>query len=126
MISEKTNNSPKIIINSKKNEIYFEGPSYMDSAHYFYSSIKEEIENYCKNNNKDLLIVFKFTILNSISYKSIFSILKSINKIYKNRKAIVNWCYEKDDEDSYEDGKLLEEAFDNIEFSFVEFEDFNI
>jgi hypothetical protein len=70
------------------------------------------------NTSKALNIIFNLTYFNSSSEKKIFNILESFSRIQKMGYPIqIDWYYEKDDDQMYEDGMELSEAV-NIPFNF--------
>ena len=56
--------------------------------------------------------------INSSSAKKLLEILKSIDRNCLVKEFIVNWYYDTDDEDSFENGKILEDLLKKASFNF--------
>lgn len=61
--------------------------------------------------------------LNSYCTTKLITILKKIsNVVFQDKKLVVNWYYEEDDEDILERGEHISESF-NIPFNFISTDD---
>ncbi|MBN2482126.1 MAG: DUF1987 domain-containing protein [Bacteroidales bacterium] len=75
--------------------------------------------NWAKALNSERVIAdIRLEYTNSSSTKKLLEILKSIDRNNSVREFIVNWYYEIDDEDSFENGKILAELLKKADFKF--------
>lgn len=104
----KTDLTPKVILDKKANKFLIEGNSYPENVKAFYSSIVSWIDEYIEDPNDKTRIEFKLNYYNSSSSKVIYEMLKRLTKILKNGKEIeIIWYYRPDDDDIKEAGKDL-------------------
>lgn len=124
---EKTNSTPEIIFDKDHCELSFKGASYPENANHFYEPIKTNIHN-CFNDlngkEKDVKIICKFTLLNSVSTRYMYEFFK-ISDLYSqhNKPVVVDWFYESDDEDMGGDGKIFKKSFKYLNFNIIGVDD---
>ena len=118
-------NKPYIKLDKGNCTLTMKGKSYPEHPSTFYNPILEELEK-CSEYMEGAVITIDLAleIMNSVSTKYIYHMIKTINETAKN--IIINWYYEEDDEDMKEEGKLFSSAFKNVHFKFHSVEDLTI
>jgi len=119
MIIREGLNTPYIKLDKENCKLTIIGKSYPEDASLFYTPLVEEIET-CKKNLKKSKITIKIAleIMNSVSAKYVFHIIKNIYESAKETDII--WYYEVDDECMLEEGGYFEESFPNSNFKLIE------
>jgi len=75
------------------------------------SEITDWIEGYMKNPAELTEVIISFEYLNSYGTKVLVSILQSISKvIHQNKKFVIHWYYDEDDEDILKRGEYVSSA----------------
>ena len=106
LIVEENSDTPKIILDSKKNLFEISGRSYPEDSLDFFKKILQWIDQYADKPNKKTTFVFKLVYFNSSSYKYFLDILYRLQKIKKKGYALeVLWYYRDGDLDIKESGK---------------------
>jgi hypothetical protein len=87
------------------------------------TELEEQIENWINEyiiNPPELTCVhIKLEYLDEINLKIYYSLLKKVESVkYKDKKFIINWYYEEDDEDILEKGEKISTIL-NIPFNFM-------
>ena len=115
-------NTPYVKLDKENCKLTIMGKSYPEDASLFYTPLVEEIET-CKKGLKESKITIKIAleIMNSVSAKYVFHIIKNIYESAKETDII--WYYEVDDECMLEEGGYFEESFPNSKFKLIEVED---
>jgi len=116
---ELTDNSPKVILDSDKGLIEFEGNSYPENTFEFYEPIDKWLKNYFDGNTADKTIVnFKLTYFNSSTTQIIFDIFDIICEgDYKELE--VNWFYDSKNKNGYEDYEDYSDEFPDLNIKAV-------
>lgn len=121
---EASENSPKVIMNSDKAFIEFEGKSYPENTFAFYRPITEWLKFFFKIYNKDnkdnevLNINFKFSYFNSATTQIIFEILDII-EVSEIKNIKISWFYDKENQNGYEDYEDYSEEFPALDINAV-------
>ncbi len=123
---EATKHKPGIHLNPDTNVFEFWGFSLPEDSISFYTPVFNWFNEW-KNNIPQLIaqsekvsLVFKFTYFNSSSFRAILEILLLFSKYQGLGLAVnVDWHYEKEDTQFYENGKELSEIT-HIPFNYVE------
>lgn len=117
-------NKPYIKLDKENCTLTLKGKSYPEHPSTFYEPILEELEK-CSEHMEGAVITIDLAleIMNSVSTKYIYHMIKTINETAKN--ITINWYYEEDDEDMKEEGKLFSGAFKNVHFKLHSVEDLN-
>jgi hypothetical protein len=115
-------NKPYVKLDKENCTLTLKGKSYPEHPSTFYNPILEELEK-CSEYMEGAVITIDLAleIMNSVSTKYIYHMLKTINESAKN--LIINWYYEEDDEDMKEEAQLFQGAFPNSEFKIICVED---
>jgi hypothetical protein len=114
--------TPYVKLDKENCILTFIGKSYPEHPDLFYNPIVDEIER-CKEDltNSKITINMALEILNSISTKYIFHLVKSL---YKSAMEIeVKWYYEEDDESMFEEGNYLKSLIPNSNFKLISVND---
>ena len=119
MIIREKLNTPYIKLDKETCKLTIIGKSYPEDASLFYTPLVEEIET-CKKDLKESKITIKIAleIMNSVSTKYIFQVIKEIYESAKETE--INWYYEADDECMLEEGGYFEDSFPDSNFKLME------
>jgi hypothetical protein len=114
LIFEKTESSPKVILDPDKNYFEISGESRPADVGSFYGEVLRWLDDYSllllKSQEIADPVVFNFDLeyFNSSSAKYILDFCKQIAAVRSKGRSIgVNWKYEEDDVDMYEAGKEM-------------------
>lgn len=111
-------NKPYVKLDKENCIITFKGKSYPEHPSTFYEPIIEEL-NKCSDHMEGEIITINLAleIMNSISTKYIYNIIKSIDE--SSKKLNINWYYEEDDDDMKEEGYVFKNFFKNSNFNII-------
>lgn len=113
---EPKRDTPKVEFKSSSGNLTIEGQSFPESSSDFFTPVIKWIEEFSEKENIDITLNFKLTYFNTSSSKAILDILDILDDQYADgKKPVINWYYEKDDEDIKESG---EEFAEDIDFTF--------
>ena len=118
---EKTRNTPAVTLS--RSECIFEitGSSFAENITDIYKTVLEWIEKEMPAIECELNCIFKFNVLNSVSYKNVIEIIMRLTHFVKTGKKInIHWFYHNDDEDNFAVGKDISELFD-IPFDLIKY-----
>ncbi len=117
-------NKPYVFLDKGKCTLTVKGRSYPEHPDEFYKPILEEVIK-CSDymEGSDITINLALEIMNSLSAKYIYKILKEIETT--SRTLVINWYYEDDDEDMKEEGMIFNSAFKYAKFHLKEVKDIN-
>jgi hypothetical protein len=121
ILLEKSQNSPKVIMNKSKGLIELEGKSYPENTFAFYRPITEWLKQYFKDyidENKITIINFKFLYFNSATTQIIFEILDIIEES-KVKNIKIYWFYDKENKNGLEDYEDYSEEFPMLNIKAV-------
>ncbi|MFP4060664.1 MAG: DUF1987 domain-containing protein [bacterium] len=117
--SEKTRETPEIILDKAKGEFIIRGRSYPGDVETFYKPVIDWLLEYRENPNDETVFHVEPEYLNSGSSKvfaNLFTILDEIIK--QGNKVLVKWHYYYDDEDMEELGRDFSQMR-NVSFEFI-------
>ena len=111
-------NKPYVKLDKENCIITFKGKSYPEHPSTFYEPIIEEL-NKCSDHMEGEIITINLAleIMNSVSTKYIYNIIKSIDE--SSKKLNINWYYEEDDDDMKEEGYVFKNFFKNSNFNII-------
>jgi hypothetical protein len=112
---EKSEDTPKIMLNKEKGIFEISGRSIPEDATAFYKPILEWIEEYKKSPNATTNFTFKFEYLNTSSSKLIQEILSAIEG---EEGVTVIWYYKTGDDDMKEVGEDFSSLASGVPFEF--------
>lgn len=118
---EGTGNTPQVILNADDGLISFDGKSFPGDAFTFYDPLLKWIKEYLETNEKDKIIVnIKFLYFNSSTSQILYDLL-DVLEVADGEKIEVNWYYQKDNKDAYEDYQDIAEEFESLKINTIEF-----
>jgi len=113
IILEETQDTPKIILDKENGLFEISGRSLPENAIKFFAPILNWMEDYLKSPNQLTIFEFKLDYFNSASIKSIYEIIKILEKISKNNFQVnIIWYYVNDDELMKNRGLEIKEMLD--------------
>jgi len=113
IILEETQDTPKIILDKENGLFEISGRSLPENAIKFFAPILNWMEDYLKSPNQLTIFEFKLDYFNSASIKSIYEIIKVLEKISKNNFQVnIIWYYVNDDELIKNRGLEIKEMLD--------------
>ncbi|MDY0201181.1 MAG: DUF1987 domain-containing protein [Bacteroidales bacterium] len=116
--------TPYVLLNAEAGEIRIEGRSIPENVIDFYYPILSWIDKYVEKAKEVTTIFFKLEYFNTSSSKRLFDIMKKVEVIASQpeKKVIINWYYEEDDEDIYFAGSDYKALISKVEFNLIEVE----
>ena len=117
-----TKSSPKIDFNSQTNILSIEGESYPENTTLFYEPIFTWIEEYLKNiTTQEAIFNIELIYFNSSSSKVLMDLFDTLEEASEeDKKVIVNWIYDEDNDASLEYGEEFAEDIESLTFNLVE------
>ncbi len=113
---------PDLVFSATTGNLKISGQSLPENATLLYSPVIEWIEEYSKEPAKKTVFSLRMKYYNTASSKMFFSIIKSLNVLYKAGSDIeIEWFYQDDDEDMLDAGEYLRDLVD-IPFHFISYE----
>ncbi len=100
-----TYNKPSIEFDTESGVLLIEGKSFTVNSSEFYKPLLYAITAYKKNTQPKTIVHFKLTYFNTSSSKSIMDVLRELESLNENSEVIINWYYEKGDNDMLDLGK---------------------
>jgi len=112
---QQEHNKPYIYLDEANCILKIKSESYPEYAEQFYEQILEYIKECLpKVKQNTVTINLAMTLMNSVSEKSIFQMVKLLTEV---NELIINWYYEDDDEDMEEEGKTWKALLKNVKFN---------
>jgi hypothetical protein len=113
-----TDKSPEVVLDSK-GFIMIKGRGLVLNKYKTPEKISGWIENYVNNPSETTEVFLAFEYLNSYSTTILVSTLRDLSQVrLKNKKFIIHWYYEDEDEDLFERGKNISSIL-NIPIDFI-------
>jgi len=116
---DKTQLSPKVVLDKENNFFLISGKSGVENAEAFYKPILNWFNNYFKNPNEHTEINLYLEYLNSASSVQIGKLMNIYTDNKNNCNITINWIYDIDDELMKEMGKEFQYMYE-IKFNFKE------
>jgi hypothetical protein len=110
-----TNKTPFVWF-TKGGELTIKGRSFPEDGGSFYDDVFDWINDYLKNPSSSTVLTIELEYLNDITSKYLLRIIKQLDKVCYH--LIVNWIYDKDDEDMFDLGQILSSSSKSC-FNFV-------
>lgn len=105
IILDETQDTPKVILDTKSDKFWFSGTSIPENSKKFYEPIIQWVTDYIKQPNKETVVSFKMKYFNTSSTKSLLDIMDLFKELAREGKPlIINWYFPEEDEDMYEAG----------------------
>ena len=122
LIIERTQETPEINFNSKSGVLKISGRAYSNDINMFYKKLNIWLEEYLKHPSDITTLELQLDYYNSIFIKLLYYFFeKSKIVIQKDRKLIIKWHHQKDDEDSIDDAIRISKII-NLPIEKVEYE----
>lgn len=117
---ESTDVTPSFKLDLRERTMEFKGRSLSCASQRFFKPIMQQIENAFERGTNTMTANFDFEYFNTSSSKCVFDILKKL-AMYKSSGAnvIINWVYEKYDEDMKEAGEDYENIL-GVSFNYIQ------
>ena len=115
-----TEDSPQVILDTGENILELSGRSLPEDVNTFYEPVLSWIEEYAKDPGDNTIVNIQLEHFNTSSSKCILDVFKMLEAIYKAKhEVLINWHYEKDDEDILEAGEDYKSLI-GIPFKMIE------
>lgn len=112
---------PDLVFSATTGDLRISGQSLPENANLLYSPVLEWIEEYSKIPAKKTVFSLKMKYYNTASSKMFFSIIKSLNLLFKAGSDIeIEWHFQDDDEDMLDAGEYFRDLVD-IPFKFISY-----
>jgi hypothetical protein len=112
---------PDLVFSATTGDLRISGQSLPENANLLYSPVLEWIEEYSKTPAKKTVFSLKMKYYNTASSKMFFSIIKSLNLLFKAGSDIeIEWHFQDDDEDMLDAGEYFRDLVD-IPFKFISY-----
>jgi len=107
---EGTHKTPSIDFNSEQGLLEIRGRSNPENSKIFYNPLLEWVDDYVNQPPEKTTVVVQLEHFNTISSKSLLDLFRRLKTIMiSNKELVVNWYYERDDEDLLDAGKNYED-----------------
>ncbi len=118
---EPTQCTPKIILDSEKGTLLFEGHSLPENPISFYKPVKNWIEKYLEDPPRETFVKFNLDYFNTASSKVIMDIIEMLTLLDNDQHHItIEWHYQMDDEDTLEAGEEFAHLSE-LDFTFISY-----
>ncbi len=123
MIIKGTPKTPHVRLN-KEGEIFLEGRSIPENTLDFYDPINKWLDGYCLAPKQQTVMNVKLEYFNTSSSKCLLDLFKKLERLQEEKyDVLVNWFFEKEDEDMQEAGEDYR-AIVNVPFQIIEVNEF--
>jgi hypothetical protein len=107
-----TESTPKVVLDPE-GVIVIKGRSLNKNADNIYLEVENWINIYVSNPAELTYVEISFEYFNNVNSKIFNSLLKKISTVsLKNKKVVINWYYEEDDEDMLAYGESISSTLD--------------
>ena len=121
----KTELSPKVILDKENNIFLISGKSIVENAHEFYSPVLTWFKSYFNNPNNSTELILYLEYLNSSSSFQIANLIELFSENQDSKNLYITWLYDSDDEIMKETGKEFKYSdFTNFELKELKDEDY--
>ena len=97
--------TPSITLDPSQGKFEVSKRSLPEDAAGFYAPVLEWMNNYAKSPKEITTFVFDLEYFNTSSAKQLFKLLNILEHISKTKKVLVQWCYDKGDDDMLASGE---------------------
>jgi len=112
---------PDLVFSAETGMLKVSGQSLPENATLLYGPVLQWIEEYSKTPAPQTVLSLKMKYYNTASSKMFFSIIKSLNLLYKGGCDVeIEWHYQDDDEDMLDAGEYFRDLVD-IPFKFISY-----
>lgn len=118
---EPTSETPGVYLNANEGTFKFEGKSYPENVHDFYSNVLTYIQTYVQNPQKKTILEFTWSYYNTATSKIMVKIIKELKIVVEKGSEIeIKWNCKATDDLMIEKGEELKELLD-VNFSVIQF-----
>lgn len=123
IVIESTPKTPAINFDFENGLLEIRGRSIPENSIEFYRPIVESLEKYGSSPKPVTTVNIQLEYFNTSSSKCILDVLKKLESLHKNgNQLVINWYYERDDEDMLEAGEDYQ-AIINVPFKMIQVEE---
>lgn len=116
---EKTEDTPKILLNPEQNKFIISERSLPENAIEFYQPVFDWFANYMNNPNPTTNLDMQLEYFNTATAKQIAKLLILMEKLSVKSDVTIRWHYEQDDADMQASGSRYAKLI-NVNFEFIE------
>jgi len=122
LIKEKTEYTPRIVMDSNKHLIDIEGDSFPENTYDFYRPMMDWINSYFSTVYNEITTVnIEINYFNSSSSQLFFDFFDILEESVKNgSKIVINWIYVAKNESTLEAGEDFCEEFEILNINMIE------
>jgi hypothetical protein len=119
---ESTKYTPEIYFDAEKNILSIRGESYPENTADFYAPVFSWLKKYLKQaGNETITVHIELTYFNSSSSKILLDFFDMFEEATGDgRQIMINWVYEKEDEETHQYGEEFQEDFDSLTFNCIQ------
>lgn len=117
-----TDDTPEIAFDALNTTLNIKGNSYPENTFEFYNPILDWVKDYLEQtDHRQLTVNINLLYINSSSSKVLFNFFNLLEGfVGKGKEITVNWHYETDDIDSFEEGEDFKMMTEDLQFNIVE------
>jgi len=119
---ESTKYTPEIYFDAEKNILSIIGESYPENTADFYAPVFSWLKKYLKQaGNETITVHIELTYFNSSSSKILLDFFDMFEEANGDgRQIMINWVYEKEDEETHQYGEEFQEDFESLTFNCIQ------
>ena len=118
--TKKTEDTPEITLDKEKGIFSITGNSYPDDPVEVYKPAVDWLKEYVKSPNDQTIFDLQFSYMNTSSSKQVVDMMSILEEIPSDKEVIVNWHYDKMDEDMEFEGETLQSTV-NVKIELIGF-----
>lgn len=108
-VCEKKTDTPQITFKPETGELLIKGRSLPENAESFYQPVLDWMEAYLAEEPAEITLTIDLEYFNSSSVKQLLNLLILLeNQVVNDRKVLIIWCYDEEDELMEMKGRELE------------------
>jgi hypothetical protein len=119
---ESTKYTPEIYFDAEKNILSIRGESYPENTADFYAPVFSWLKRYLKQaGNETITVHIELAYFNSSSSKILLDFFDMFEEATGDgRQIMINWVYEKEDEETHQYGEEFQEDFESLTFNCIQ------
>ena len=120
LILDESKHTPRIVCNGQKGEISIVGKACHEDTFEYYEPVMQWIEDYFNDTPKKVTTInLEITSFNANGSILFFDLLDYLESICDSHNIVVNWIFDKDNEDGRITGEELVSDFDALQINLV-------
>ena len=117
---EKTEYTPKIVLNAEEGLIEIKGDSFPENTYDFYKPVTEWLKKYFDSNAKDKTTInMEINYFNSSSSQLFFDLFDLFEEVSEDNNLVINWLYDEKNDSAEEAGEDFVEEFETLNINMV-------